>query len=233
MEEMNNNGQMDVQAALKEIVEYVHHLADEITQIKVSVIDELINPIHEEYDKMQYDNALSDFRCKYAEKLEPFGDKLKSIEGEDFDVVKKTFDDFNEDNKGYEIDEYVEEKAKVIQEQLDAIGKAFGVEPEQIEEVKIETEDGEVKAEVEDGEVTTVENETENTESESTSEAEVESNEAEAPTEEAPEMETEEKVEEEVERPENATDTPDDEEDEVAKNYKEWEDIYNKEVKKN
>ena len=219
MEEMNN-GAMDVQAALKEIVEYVHHLADEITEIKVSVMDELIGPIHEEYDKMQYDNALSDFRCKFAEKLEPFGEKLKSIEGEDFDVVKKTFDDFNEDNKGYEIEEYVEKKAKVIQEQLDAIGKAFGIEPEQIEEVKIETEDGEVKAEVEDGEVTNVETETENAESDATPEDEAESTETEVPAEEIPETETEEKVEEEeVERPESATDTPDDEEE----NYKYWE----------
>lgn len=215
MEEMNNNS-MDVQAALKEIVEYVHHLAEEITDIKVSIMDELIGPIHEEYNKMQYDNALSDFRCKFAEKLEPFGEKLKSIEGEDFDVIKKTFDDFNEDNKGYEIEEYVEEKAKVIQEQLDAIGKAFGVEPEQIEEVKIETEDGEVKAEVEDGEVTAVENETENTEAKTETEVEI-------PTEEIPETETAEEVE-------TATDT---EEDEVTKNYKEWEEIYNKEVKKN
>ena len=195
------NENFDVRAAIQEIIEYQKHLAEEITEIKTSIMQELINPIHEEYDKMQYDNALSDFRCKYAEKLEPFGDKLKSIEGEDFDVVKKTFDDFNEDNKGYEIDEYVEEKAKVIQEQLDAIGKAFGIEPEQIEEVKIETEDGGVKAEVEDGEVTEVTNE-------------------EVSTEEVPEAEAEEKVEEEeVERPETATDTPDDEEE----NYKYWE----------
>ena len=209
------NENFDVRAAIQEIIEYQKHLAEEITEIKTSIMEELISPIKDEYSKMQYDNALSDFRCKFAEKLEPFGEKLKSIEGEDFDVVKKTFDDFNEDNKGYEIDEYVEEKAKVIQEQLDAIGKAFGIEPEKIEEVKIETEDGEVKAEVEDGEVTTVETETENAESEATSEAEV-------PAEEVPETETEEKVEEEeVERPETATDTPDDEEE----NYKYWSEL--------
>ncbi len=184
MEQMNN-GTMDVQAALKEIVEYVHHLADEIAEIKVSIMDELIGPIQSEYNKMQYDNSLSDFRCKYAEKLEPFGDKLKSIEGDDFDVVKKTFDDFMEDNKGYEMDEYVDEKAKAIQEQLDKIGKAFGIEPEKIEEVKVETEDGEVKAEVENGEVTEVEGETE-----SKVEAEPETKEEEK----EPEIETEEET---------------------------------------
>ena len=55
-------------------------------------------------------------------------------------------DDFMEDNKGYEEAEYVDEKAKLISDQLDKIGKAFGIEPEKIEEVKVETEDGEVKA---------------------------------------------------------------------------------------
>lgn len=220
------NENFDVRAAIQEIIEYQKHLAEEITEIKTSIMEELINPIHEEYDKMQYDNALSDFRCKFAEKLEPFGDKLKSIEGEDFDVVKKTFDDFNEDNKGYEIEEYVEEKAKVIQEQLDAIGKAFGIEPEQIEEVKIETEDGEeVKASIENGEVTDVETETENAESDATPEDEAEITEAEVSTEEVPETEAEEKVEdEEVERPETATDTPDDEEE----NYDFWKNEFSK-----
>ena len=158
MEENTTN--FDVQAALKEIVEYVHHLADEIAEVKVSVIDNLITPIQNEYNQMQYDNALSDFRCKYAEKLDGFNDKLKAIEGDDFDVVKKTFDDFMEDNKGYEMDEYVDEKANKIQEQLDVISKAFGFEPEEVKEVTVETKDGEeTKAEVEDGEVVATESE--------------------------------------------------------------------------
>jgi hypothetical protein len=150
----------DVQGAIKELIEYVGHLANEITEIKTTMMDELINPIHEEYDKMQYENALSDFRCKYAEKLEPMSDKLKAIEADDgFDVVKKAFDGFMNRTDGMEQDTYVEKFAEKVQGQIDAIGKAFGVEPEKIEEVKIETEDGEVKAEVEDGEVTNVEGE--------------------------------------------------------------------------
>lgn len=203
--EQTNNGAMDVQAALKEIVEYVHHLADEIAEIKVSIMDELIGPIQNEYNKMQYDNALSDFRCKYAEKLEPFGDKLKSIEGDDFDVVKKTFDDFMEDNKGYEEAEYVDEKAKLISDQLDKIGKAFGIEPEKIEEVKVETEEGEVKAEVEDGEVTAVEGETEKTE-EPTEEPVIEGEKVEEEEEEVPATEEENEPEVEEKKEESISD---------------------------
>lgn len=194
--------EFDVKQAIQEIIEYQKHLAEEITDIKVSIMEELINPVKEEYNKMQYDNALSDFRCKYAEKLEPFGDKLKSIEGDDFDVVKKTFDDFMEDNKGYEEAEYVDEKVKLIGSQLDKIGKAFGIEPEKIEEVKIETEDGEVKAEVEDGEVTAVEGEAESkveTEEPTIESEKVETEEEETPAiEEEKEPEVEEKKEESI-----------------------------------
>ena len=74
--------------ALSEVVEYTKHLAEEITEIKVQIMDNLINPIKDEYEKMEHDNALSDFRCKHAEKLEGFNDKLKAIEGEDFDIVE-------------------------------------------------------------------------------------------------------------------------------------------------
>lgn len=195
--------EFDVKQAIQEIIEYQKHLAEEITEIKTSIMEELINPVKEEYNKMQYDNALSDFRCKYAEKLEPFGDKLKSIEGDDFDVVKKTFDDFLEDNKGYEEAEYVDEKAKLISDQLDKIGKAFGIEPEKIEEVKVETEDGEVKAEVEDGEVTAVEGETEKSEEVETEEPIIEGEKVETEEEEeAPAIEEE--KEPEVEKKEES-----------------------------
>lgn len=204
---------------VKEIIEYQKHLANEITEIKTSIMDELINPIKDEYSQMQYDNALSDWKCKYAEKLEGFDGKLKALEGEDFDIMKKSFDDFNERTDGMEPDEYVEKLAESITSQLNAIGEAFGVEPEKIEEVKIETEDGEVKAEVEDGEVTNVEGEMEGEVKET---EEVEEPEAEEqPKEEAVESSEEET---EIERPENATDTPDSDQE----NYEYWQNEFDK-----
>lgn len=208
------NKDFDVQAALKEIIEYVGHLANEITEIKTSIMDNLISPIQKEYEDMTYNNALSDFRCKYAEKLEPMSDKLKAIEADDgFDVVKKAFDGFMNRTDGMEQDTYVDRFVEKVQGQIDAIGKAFGVEPEKIEEVKIETEDGEVKAEVEDGEVTNVEGEKteENVEEsveepsteESTEETIEETTEepTEEPTEEVKEEEPKEEVKEEKEEP--------------------------------
>jgi hypothetical protein len=208
------NENFDIVAAVKQLVEDYGHLANEIAEVKASIYDNLLNPIKEEFDHMQYEDALSDFRCKHAEKLEPFNDKLKALEKDDsFDIVKKAFDDFSGRKDGMEEDVYVDKLASKIQEQLDDIAGIFGVKPEEIEEVKVETDEGKVKAEVEDGEVTSVEKENEETAEEK-------------PAEEAPVSEEEvEKVEEETpaeeveERSEFATDTPDDDEE----NLKFWE----------
>ena len=194
MEEQN----FDIVAAVKQLVEDYGHLANEIAEVKASIYDNLINPIKADFEQMQHDNALSDFRCKYAEKLEPFSDKLKKLEkDDDFDVVEKAFDDFSARTDGMEEAEFVDKFANNIQSQLDAIAEVFGVEPEKIEEIKVETEEGEVKAEVEDGEVVAVEGEGETTE-ESTEETVEEPEVTEEVAEETPEVKTEPEVEEEA-----------------------------------
>lgn len=207
------NENFDIVAAVKQLVEDYGHLANEIAEVKASIYDNLLNPIKEEFDHMQYEDALSDFRCKHAEKLEPFSDKLKALEKDDsFDIVQKAFDDFSERKDGMEEDVYVDKLASKIQEQLDDIAGIFGVKPEEIEEVKVETDEGEVKAEVEDGEVVTVEKENEETPEEVAEEAPVSEEEVEKAEEETPTEEIE-------ERSEFATDTPDDDEE----NLKFWE----------
>lgn len=212
--------------AISEIIEYQKHLANEITEVKTAIMDELINPIKDEYNKFEHDTALSDFREKYAEKLEGFNDKLKALEGDDFDIVEKAFDDFNARDDGMPEDEYVEKLAEHVQEQLDEIASAFGIEKEDIEEVKVETSDGEVEAKVEDGEVTEVENTEEHTEEKVETEDEKSDAGADAEeTETKEEVETNTDAEEEEKRPEDATDTPDDDEE----NLKYWEEQLKKE----
>lgn len=163
MENENIDVIEQLKTAIADIIEYQKHLAEEITSIKTDLMDNLINPIKGEFEKYQHDEALSDFRCKYAEKLDGFNDKLRIMEhNPDFDIVEKAFDGYQERTDGMGEDEYVEKLAEHIQEQLDEIGRAYGVEPEKIEEVKVETTDGEeIKAEVDEGQVVEVEKESE------------------------------------------------------------------------
>lgn len=203
MENENIDVIEQLKTAIAEIIEYQKHLAEEITSIKTDLMDNIINPIKGEFEKYQHDEALSDFREKYGEKFEGFSDKLKLLEhNPDFDVVEKAFDDYQTRTDGMSEDEYVEKLANHIQEQLDEIGRAYGVEPEKIEEVKVETTDGEeIKAEVEDGQVVEVEKESE----EKVEEAATDETEKEVEEETTADVETETPAEEELsEEEENA-----------------------------
>ena len=84
-----------------------------------------------------------DFKSKYAEKLSGFNDKLKAIEGDDFDIVEKAFSDFDAIEGEKNGDEYVEKLIAKIQSQLDKIGKAFNPDAVVIEATATEIPEGE------------------------------------------------------------------------------------------
>lgn len=86
-----------------------------------------------------------EFKSKYGEQLSSFNDKLKAIEGDDFDLTEKAFNDFeaitDEDKK--DSDKYVAELIAKVQSQLEKISKAFGGGNIEVE-AKDEDKDGKV-----------------------------------------------------------------------------------------
>lgn len=132
------------------------------------IFDEVINPATEAMNQAAYNAGLEEFNGKYGEQLAGYNDKLRPIEGEEFDIVKQAYDGYNE-IEGDKPDEgmYVEELIKQVDEQLDSIREAIGApadaevaivdngegEPEvQVDGQPIETSEGEEP--VEDVEVT-------------------------------------------------------------------------------
>lgn len=87
-----------------------------------------------------------DFKSKYGEKLSSFNDKLKAIEGDDFDLTEKAFNDFEaitDDDENKDSDKYVAELIAKVQSQLEKISKAFGGGNIEVE-AKDEDKDGKV-----------------------------------------------------------------------------------------
>lgn len=86
-----------------------------------------------------------DFKSKYGEKLSSFNEKLKAIEGDDFDLTEKAFNDFEAitDDKNKDSDKYVAELIAKVQSQLEKISKAFGGGNIEVE-AKDEDKDGKV-----------------------------------------------------------------------------------------
>ena len=117
------------------------------------IFDEVINPAKAEMEKQIYNAGLEDFSSKYGDKLSGYNDKLRPIEGEDFDIMKQAYDGYNS-IEGEKPDEavYIDELVKVVDKQLDDIRQAIGA-PADAEVAVKQDEDGETVVEVDGEEV--------------------------------------------------------------------------------
>lgn len=117
------------------------------------IFDEVINPAKAEMEKQIYDAGLEDFSSRYSDKLGGYNDKLRPIEGEDFDIMKQAYDGYNS-IEGEKPDEalYIDELVKAVDKQLDDIRQAIGA-PADAEVAVKQDENGETVVEVDGEEV--------------------------------------------------------------------------------
>lgn len=136
------------------------------------IFDEVINPAKAEMEKQIYNAGLEDFTNKYGEKLNGYNDKLRPIEGEDFDIMKQAYDGYNA-IEGEKPDEamYIDELVKVVDKQLDDIRAAIGA-PADAEVAVKQDDDGETTVEVDGQEVKEVSEDSDKTEVKETEETE-------------------------------------------------------------
>lgn len=129
--------------AVREKAENTEHL----------IFDEVINPAKAEMEQQIYNAGLEDFSNRYGEKLNGYNDKLRPIEGEDFDIMKQAYDGYNS-IEGEKPDEalYIDELVKIVDKQLDDIRAAIGA-PADAEVSVTQEENGETKVEVDGQEV--------------------------------------------------------------------------------
>jgi hypothetical protein len=158
------------------------------------IFDEVINPAKAEMEKQIYNAGLEDFTNKYGEKLNGYNDKLRPIEGEDFDIMKQAYDGYNsiEGEKPDEA-EYIDELVKVVDKQLDDIRAAIGAPANAEVEVK-QDENGETSVEVDGQEVKEVSEDSEDsdkTEVKETEETEIKDSDEESDPEELAALEEE------------------------------------------
>lgn len=159
--------------AVQMIAQKVDEIAQRQDELDSVLFDGLIGPANEQIAQQEYDDALSDFRCKFGEKLGKFDALAKAEEGDDFDLVKKAFDDYNEHEYPFSPSEYIdkrvsqfEAKAKAL---ADAVGSVVKIETETPEGEEVEvtaTPDGDVKTEVEGEAVKSEETKTEESDDE-------------------------------------------------------------------
>ena len=107
-----------------EMIKALMEKSDDLNRL---IFDEVLTPAKQALDEQIYNAGLADFTEKYGSSLEGYNEKLRPIEGEDFDVMKQAYDGYNaiEGDKP-EAEVFVGELKKVIDEQLDEIREAIG-----------------------------------------------------------------------------------------------------------
>lgn len=133
--------------------EMVKAVVEKVDGLNSLIFDEVINPAREAMNQSIYETGLNDFGDRYKDKLASYNEKLRPIEGEDFDIVKQAYDGYNS-IEGEKPDEamYVDELIKVVDKQLDDIRSAIGA-PADAEVAVKQDENGETVVEVDGKEV--------------------------------------------------------------------------------
>ena len=173
---------------MEELVAEIQSLKAELTELKDLVHKGIIEPIEKDYNDRKYKEATDMWTERYKDKLSPYIDRLKATEGDDFDLMKASYDAWNDTDM--DSDEFVDLLIKSIEESLEPLAKAFGT--------PVENLNADIK--IENGEVTDVQADTEPEEGESTENTEGEEGEKaeEEVKEEEPELSEEEAFQKEL-----------------------------------
>ena len=125
----------------EKLLNEIKSLRAELNDLKDLVYKGIIEPIENDYNDRKYKEATDIWTERYKDKLAPYVDKLKATEGDDFDLMKASYDAWNETDA--DSDEWVDALIKSIEESLEPLAKAFGVPAENLN-ATVEIENGEV-----------------------------------------------------------------------------------------
>lgn len=141
----------------KMVESYHEQYDDRFHKIEDQINNDILGPAEEAFKRVDHDKRFGDFTSKYGAQLGAFNDKLHAIEGPDFDLTTKAFDDYNA-IEGDKPDEgaYVEQLVKKVEAQLEAIKQAMGIGADATVEVE-KKGDEPATVEVEDTDTQTVE----------------------------------------------------------------------------
>lgn len=126
---------------------------ERVNKLESTLFDEIINPANEYIEETNKNARFDEFNSKYGDKFGDFAEPLKALEGDDYDVVREAFNQYD-DFEGEKPDEeaYVEALVGELHNKLGQIKSSLGI-PEDEEIAVEETEDGGAVVTTEDGEV--------------------------------------------------------------------------------
>ena len=135
-------------------------------------LNNILNLAKQSEDNYNYEQKLNGFKERNSEMLDKYVDRLKKLNGDDFDLYKSAMEEYDESFSDLEESDYIEQLVGQIDSKIDALKEALAdAVDETVENVTVENEGDETKVEAENTEGETVA-EAENTEGETVAEAE-------------------------------------------------------------
>ena len=124
------------------------------TQEDVEKLLDRLESFFKEYDAGIDEFNRNEYHKRNEGKLGKYADIMKKLNGEDFDIFKESFDEYNKDFKDMDEDAYIAKLTAVLDEQLKDLKDALGVS-----EVEVKSDENGTEIEAKDEETETEEKE--------------------------------------------------------------------------
>ena len=122
---------IDIILARLDRYDEMYHAQDErIEELEKTFYEDILEPARKALDERIYEDEYSKFHEQYGEKLDPYNEQLRAIEGEDFDLSRKAFDDYSSYEEKPNVEEYVDALVETVGNQLKDIKDKLGIEGE-------------------------------------------------------------------------------------------------------
>ena len=151
---MNENEIYEILESYRQALDFLVEKVDGLVQENMAMKEQLggleqvlyegiLSPAKEAIDSAEREDRFEDFNSKYGEQLGGYNGQLAPIEGEDFDLTRTAFDNYDSipDEEKPDSDEYVNALIAQVDEQISHIKEAFGLPADAEVEVK-QDEDG-------------------------------------------------------------------------------------------
>lgn len=154
---MNEEELYEVLSSFKQAIEMLNEKVTEqdekLDDLENIIFDNILDPVKKTIEENNYKN----FSDKYSEKLSPYADKMKALEGDDFDIVKETYNGLNDyrnsEDAEYSDDEYVDEVINQVENVIKEVKASFGIPEDEPITIEENPEDGSIEVSTEDGSV--------------------------------------------------------------------------------
>ena len=113
-------------------------------------IDSILETVSNSEKEYNYNKGLEGFKQRNSKSLSPYYEKLKKLNGDDFDLAKAAYDEYNDSFSDIEESTYVAQLVSEIENKISKLREALGED-----EVEIESDDEKTEVKTHDTEIET------------------------------------------------------------------------------